>query len=359
MKVESLLIQNFRNLDEVWLEPSQTFNILAGANAQGKTSILEAIHLVSTGRVLRGSKDSNAIQHEKDASIVKAVLTSSKTELLVELAHGKRKRTSINGLGLRRASDLMGRLPSVCFWAGDLAISQGEPAARRLFLDAELSQVYPGYLQSFALYKRALEQRNSLLKKSREGDRVDPDEFDAWEVHLATAGTDIRQYRQEYVAELSVISRQQHQAIAPAENFELSIDLADETDLATSLREFRVSDIRRGSTSVGPHRDDLVLCVNGMNVRQFGSQGQQRSVVISLKLGVLELARQKFGFPPLLLLDDIFSDLDASRRVQLVETASHLGGQVFLTCTEAEQAGEKLRAESRIYSVASGRIVEG
>ncbi|MBX3113685.1 MAG: DNA replication/repair protein RecF [Fimbriimonadaceae bacterium] len=353
--LDRLVLRDYRNIESVNVTLDQRFNVFAGLNAQGKTSLLESIYLISTSRVLRGSRDVEAIRDGADESSVKGILGDSLTEIGVNLGRGKRKKGLINGLGLPRASDLIGRLPSVCFWSGDLTLATGDPAGRRIMLDTELSQVFPAYLKAFSIYKRALEQRNALLKQAQE--RHVPNEvFEGWEASMAVQGGIMRQFRIDWVEALRPHAKATHAHMGEGEEFDLQYALKDEGELSEKYSELRSQEIARGSTLFGPHRDDLELFIEGRPVRQYGSQGQQRTAVISLKLAVLHTAQETLGFPPVLLLDDIFSDLDLGRRVRLVEAAMQAGGQVFITCTEAEQAGELLQNAAKVFRVHSGQV---
>lgn len=249
----------------------------------------------------------------------------------------------------------MGRLPIVTFSMEDLEIVRGEPGARRRFLDVELSQHYPNYLKSFAAYRRSLEQRNALLKASQERE-VPVGEFEPWESAMVESGEDIRRRRQAFVAELALPTAEFMRSLGD-ETIELGIEQADEGSLYESLTSRRHIDIRRGSTSVGPHRDELSILIQGVDARAFGSQGQQRSAVMALKAGVFHVAGELHGQPPTLLLDDVFSDLDAGRRRQLVRLVRETAGQVLITCTEPEQAGEELIDSARVFRVSGGAAI--
>ncbi len=356
--LESLHIVKLRNLDDVAITPSSGLNLIYGQNAQGKTSILEAIHLLSTGRILRGSRDSEAIQHQEENCFVNGVLIESQSKIGIELKAGKRKRVTLNGLNLPRASDIIGRLPSVCFWAGDLCLASGSPSDRRLFLDSELCQLYPSYLKALTTYKRALDQRNALLKVAQERS-VAGEQFDVWEELMGPSGEVLRLMRSNWIDLVNVQAAQAQANLGQGEQLELKYLLKDETEsLLDGFKKSRQLDIRRGTTTIGPQRDDLEILVEGKSVRSFGSQGQQRTSVISIKLSVLQVAQDTLKAPPVLLLDDIFSDLDESRRSRLVQTALELGGQVFITCTEKSQAGEEVQDRAKTYRVNSGTIIE-
>jgi DNA replication and repair protein RecF len=348
-----LSLARFRNYRSVTIQPGPGFNIVTGENAQGKTNLLEAVFLVSTGRLLRGSRDAQAILHGEDTALVEAELADTGTTVAVELRRGVRKRVMLNGAGLPRPSDVLGRIPTVSFSAADLAIVRGEPADRRHFLDSELSQLYPAYLRHLSVYKRALEQRNSLLKVAQES-FVELEAFEVWETQLASHGAELRRHRREWVTSIAPVVVAAHADLGGGEGVSVEYVERDDGDLAAS----RFEDIRRGVTGVGPHRDELAIEIGGVEARAFGSQGQQRTAVIALKLAVLESAASVLGVPPVLLLDDVFSDLDQGRRSRLVERSLELGGQVFLTCTEPEQAGVELVGRSKVFKVVSGTVEE-
>ncbi len=346
---------NFRIIDRAEVVPSSGFNILCGANGQGKTTFLEAIHLVSTGRLWKGAKDIQAIQDGQNETLVSAELTQSGTELAVHIVRGSRRKALVNSLGLPRASDLLGRLPTVSFSAVDLEIVRGEPADRRDFLDEELAQLYPAYLRHLAAYKRAVEQRNALLRQARDywqGAEV----FEPWEESLAEHGQGLRTFRTQWLNEITPLAAAHHAQLSEGEVLNLAYMPKDEGLSPRTLAATRGEDIARGSTSLGPHRDEVLITISGREGRVFASQGQQRTAVISLKLAVQSLAQRVFGFPPLLLLDDVFSDLDARRRGALVDFAQSQQAQVFLSCTESEMAGSGLVSQSTVFRVESGRI---
>ena len=355
--VERLSLKFFRNYEGLELFPGSGFNIVSGQNAQGKTNLLEAVYLCSTGRLLRGSRDAHAITHGHETGSVEVQLAGTGTTITIELRRGVRKRVLLNGASLGRPSDVLGRLPTVSFSAADLEIVRGEPAERRHFLDSELSQIYPAYLRHLSVYKRALEQRNALLRTAQDA-HVGSDAFEPWEEQLASHGIEIRRYRAEWVESIDPLAAEAHADLGGGERLVLGYQPRDEGELIENLASGRGDDIRRGATSVGPHRDEMAIEVGGTDARQFGSQGQQRTAVIALKLAVLSSATALLGVPPVLLLDDVFSDLDQCRRSKLVERSLAVGGQAFLTCTEPEQAGVELIGRSKVFRVVSGTVRE-
>ena len=354
-----VVLDNFRNYAHLDIELAPGFNVISGPNAQGKTNFLEALYLLATTRLLRGQKDAEAVLDGEQTAKISAELISAHTELSITLERGVRKRAAVNRLNLPRASDLIGRMPAVSVSSVDLAIVRGEPADRRMFLDLELSGLHASYLRHLTLYKRALEQRNALLRDSREA--MQPaSSFEPWEVQLAHHGVGLRQAREAFVQSLARLAKGAHAEMSAGETLRVVHVVRDEagTEAAfcDALQASRHVDVARGGTSVGPHRDDLQIDVGGRDARLYGSQGQQRTAVISLKLAAMEHAKETLGGPPLLLLDDIFSDLDVRRRGLLVERVGALSGQAVLTCTEAESAGKALLNEASVFRVLSGRI---
>lgn len=357
----TLTLDRFRNYRSQVVTLSHGFNVVFGPNAQGKTNLLEALYLLSTTRLLRGQRDAEAILEGEQSARVSAELLASHTQVAVNLERGSRKRAFVNGLGLPRASDLLGRVPTIAFSAEDLSMVRGEPSERRLFLDLDLSALRPAYLRHLTLYKRALEQRNALLKSARER-YVTPGLYEPWEAQLGHHGAALRKARAEYVEVLGPLAQESHGSMAVGESLHLSYatkdDAIEEEALIEALGTGREAEVARGGTNFGPHRDDLTIQVGSRDAKLFGSQGQQRTAVIAVKLGALRLAQNELGMPPLLLLDDIFSDLDQSRRAHLVETVLAINGQAVLTCTEPNAAGEELLKTAKVFSVTAGEVTE-
>lgn len=353
-----LTLVDFRNYDRLDLPLGPGFHVVAGPNAQGKTNLLEALHLVGTGRLLRGQRDHEAIRDGADEALAQ-VETIAGTTLAVRLVRGGRKRAFLNGVAAPRASDLLGRLPCVVISAEDLSVVRGEPSDRRLWLDLELSALSPGYLRHFSVYKRSLEQRNALLKQAREA-AVAPVLFAPWEEAMAAHGAAIRRLRTDYLARLAPYAVALHGEMGGGEALEVAPRPHDE---ATGVEEAldrlvsgRPHDVARGSTTSGPHRDDVAIRVGGREARLFGSQGQQRTAVIAIKMATLLLGRDERGVAPLLLLDDILSDLDADRRGRLVGLAGEHAHQCVLTCTEPSAAGPDILSRAAVLRVEKGRV---
>lgn len=357
--VRNVRLRDFRNYASLDLQLGEGLNILYGQNAQGKTNVLEACYLLATTRLLRGSREGEGVRLGAPFAELSLTLDPFGTELSMKLEAGRRKLARLNGMNLPRAADLIGRLPCVCFSAGDMEIVRGSPEDRRLFLDLELSQLSPAYLHHLTHYKRALDQRNALLRRAQDH-AVGPDEFEIWEATLAEHGHAIRTMRMELVHELRPLATGFYAALAPSEALDIRYEPKDPWDGVTDLKEAlgaaRARDIARGSGSVGPHRDDLFISVDAKDARYFGSQGQQRTAVLASKLAAHRRQRDVIGSPPLLLLDDILSDLDEGRRARLVEWISSEARQAILTCTEPEAAGTKLVERANLFEVVAGTI---
>lgn len=354
-----LSLDAFRNYVGVTWFPHSGLNVVAGPNAQGKTNLLEAIYFLSTSRLLRSSTERDSIPFELDSCHIRATLGDHGTEIALRLERGSRKRALLNQYPLTTASQLLGRMPTTSLSALDLIIARGEPSHRRLFLDLELSQLYPRYLNSLSQYKKALEQRNALLKRDPPAPM---DWFEAWDIALAEHGAALRTFRTDYVALLQEQVNAIHPSLAAQERFSLSIEQKDPSDspeaLKSALSAQLATDRFRGSTTIGPHRDDLRLELNGIDVRSFGSQGQQRTAVISLKLACMKAAEPVLGLTPMLLLDDMLSDLDESRRSQLVRWILANAKQAVLTCTEPEAVGQALIDQAQVVYVRNGQLQE-
>jgi len=359
--VSHLTLRHFRNYETLELALDSGIHLVVGPNAQGKTNLLEALHLLSNTRLLRGQKDNEAVQDGSDSATVVGLVGPSSTSISVVLDRNARKRVLLNGVALSRASDVLGRLPCVCIGSSDLSIVTGEPSDRRIFLDLELSQLYPAYLRHLSVYKRAVEQRNALLKTAQ-NERVASELFETWETEIARHGAAIREFRTQFLASLTPYSQNAHAKMGGGEVISLSYvpkDPAESAeDLQRELEGSRHHEIHRGVTAVGPHRDDLRIEVGGREARLFGSQGQQRTAMLSIKLGTMELERGERGSAPLLLLDDILSDLDESRRARLMDWVLEQAGQTLLTCTEPSAAGPGILSRARILHVREGTINE-
>lgn len=358
-RLRRLALSHFRCFSQLELELPAGLTLFTGENAAGKTTILEAIAFLATGKLLRTSRDREAVQTGFTSATVKGELDTSSTEIEIRIPEAGRKIASLNGMNLPKASDLLGRLPAASITAFDLPLAQGEPAARRLFLDLELGSLYPAYLHHLAVYKRALEHRNSLLKMAAHA-WVEPDQFEPWESAMAESGAVLRSQRRQYLERAATFAGDAYLEIAHGEH--LTVEMKPEeggieaTAILHALAANRDADLRRGTTSLGPHRDDFQLEIEGKDVKSYGSQGQQRSCAIALKVAAFDVSRETWGAAPLLLLDDMLSDLDEHRRSALAALVIAKGRQAVLTCTESSSISPAILSRASEKVVVGGEV---
>ena len=348
MIIEEIKLHDFRNYAQLSLAPHPGTNILFGPNGSGKTNLLEAIHYCALGRSHRTGSDREVVRRDSPmgACGVRLQRRDGHFEIAVKLTpDGQRKKqVFINQKKAPRLSELMGRLQCVIFSPEDLLLIKEGPAFRRRFLDMLISQIEPAYFTALQLYQRALDQRNALLREEKRSGRMDTVLLDAYEEELAKQTAVILPVRREMTGALRRMSGEQYTAISGREDerFEvryqccvgsaaLSAEALAET-AKKALRERRREDLIRGGTGFGPHREDLALLLEGREMRQFASQGQMRTAALSLKLSQLALFREHTGENPVLLLDDVMSELDLTRRTRLLREID--GIQTFVTCTD-------------------------
>ncbi len=372
MHLTKLILSNFRNYEHLQLEPDAGLNLITGENAQGKTNLLEAIYLLATGRPLRTSKDDDLIRWQAQQASVFAHIhreQSLDVEVEIDLCRNHPRTVKVDGQA-HRATAALGLFNVVVFSALDMDIVRGQPADRRRYLDIEISMLSPAYARALTGYKRALEQRNRLLKSIREGGgALTPSTIDlleAWDEQLVRYGSAVVVARDRFITALQPRASQAHRELSEQRE-ELEVRYApsiegltdDREQVAERFREairtVRQEELRRGSTLVGPQRDDLALLVDGREARVYASQGQQRTVMLSLKRAEFELALHERQEPPIVLLDDVMSDLDDIRRAQLLRMTLR-GAQAFITATSAETFPQEILAAARMYRVENGHI---
>ena len=326
MRITSIQLTDFRNYAQAELRPCAGVTVLYGDNAQGKTALLESIVLSCTGRSHRTPRDRELIRWEQDRGrvFIRAERRDGSHEVEMLLSQQSRKVVKVNGRALQRTGELMGHISGVLFAPEDLRMVKDGPAERRRFIDMELSQIRPSYYYALQRYAHALMQRNRLLRDIP----VNPslkNTLEDWDAQLARHGAAIMAARADFIGRVSEAAHENHLEISGGlEDLRARYIPSLETDgndaeraLFAALNIARDSDIRRGSTSVGPHRDDLMLTLSGMDARAYGSQGQQRTAALSLKLAELEIMRRELGEAPVLMLDDVMSELDPQRRRQV------------------------------------------
>ncbi len=416
MRVCHLKLSGFRNYRELEFTPSGGINILYGENAQGKSNVLEAISLLATTRSLRASRESELIQSGSEMAHIVAEVERERegdAELQVSVFQGEKKAVRVNGMKRERVVDLLGQFNAVFFGSIDLPIVTGEPSDRRHYLNVEISQISPRYVYDLGHYKRILAHRNRLLKDLRDKPRRAEDcGLDVWDEQLITFGSRLLDKRRFYLDRLSPLAEEIHRDLSdgretlevrylPSVNLPERVPLAvvkessreekylTEAQNATQSAGFEASrsalqtptthaplteldavteafrrqlaaisgeELRRGTTLLGPQRDDMMFVINGTDARLFGSQGQQRTVALSLKLAEFRLIEDYVGEPPVMLLDDVMSDLDDIRRKHLLGWIRRRC-QTFITCTSLRSFPKEILDEAATFKVVAGTVI--
>jgi DNA replication and repair protein RecF len=365
MYVKRMTLQNYRNYEKLILDLHPGLNIFYGDNAQGKTNFIESIYLCGTGRSHRTFKEKELVTWDIEYGYVKAEIEKRGMETGVEirLFNGKPKLVKVGGAKINKLSDLLGCLNVVLFSPEDLKLVKEGPTFRRRFLDTELSQVKPGYYYNLHQYNKSLLQRNNLLK-SIKYDRSLIHTIDIWDEQLSQYGSYIVSYRSEFIKKISILAKLVHRKITNG-NEELNISYTTQFSefknrediklkIYKELMDKRDKDIVRGMTSAGPHRDDIDFFINNIDVKVFGSQGQQRTSALSLKLSELEFMKGESGEYPVLLLDDVLSELDVKRQKFLLDNLKNI--QTIITCTSLSDILEFRKNDRFVFHVKKGII---
>lgn len=357
MIVQSLELKNYRNYEELHMEFHGGTNILYGDNAQGKTNILEAVYVCATSKSHKSAKDREIIRFEQDESHIKMQVRKNGVPYRIDmhLKKNKPKGIAINGVPIRRASELFGIANVVCFSPEDLNIIKNGPSERRRFIDMELCQLNKLYVHSLVQYNKVLVQRNKLLKAL--AFRADLEEtMDVWDMQLVKYGTEVMEFRRDFVVKMNGMIQKIHLQLSGNKE-ELVIRYEPDTvpgQFASALKKSRPQDIRQKATLCGPHRDDISFYINGVDIRRYGSQGQQRTAALSLKLSELELVKTLIHDNPILLLDDVLSELDGSRQNHLLSAIC--GIQTIITCTGLDDFVNNRFKIDQIFKVIDGTV---
>lgn len=364
MRITGLKLHNFRSYRDLVQTFEPGFTVFTGLNGAGKTNILEAIFLCALGRSHRTSRDGELIRMgEMEGMVLLDLVTrGGSRSIRQELTSGERKRIFLDGAPVSRSGELMGCLNVVMFSPEDLVLVKGGPAERRRFLDMEISQLKPAYYYDLQQYNQALKQRNNLLK---EGMEMAGDMLELWDEQLSRLGARIEVQRAAFCRELKELAGELHAHMSSGKEalrveYEPNVPWGDEDMIREAIADALVGnldrDLVRGFTSAGPHRDDLLLELNGTDVRTYGSQGQQRTTALSLKLSEIALMERLRQEKPVLLLDDVFSELDERRRELLLSAID--GCQGFITCTHLGELGAVQDEPLQVYRVGNGRLIE-
>ena len=360
MRITELKLKNFRNYEDLTLYPDPGVNLFFGKNGSGKTNLLEAVHYAALGRSHRITNDANVVRYGNEyAQSTVCVNTSlGKREITVRFHPGdaQKKEILIDGKNIRKFSDMMGCLRCVIFSPEDLGLIREGPSVRRRYLDMMISQINRRYFIALQQYRSGLDQRNAILRNLRSGSTSNTSLLGVFEEAIAEPAAEIIRERRRIVSILSDIAKDTYLRISGTEE-QLQISyhssLKEEEDIektfCTLMRENREDDIRLGMTSVGPHRDDLVLTLDRNPMKQFASQGQVRTAALSMKLSQMKILKDDSGEEPVLLLDDVMSELDRKRRASLIAEIQSF--QTLITCADREDVDcEKV---SRIWQVCS------
>lgn len=357
MYIESIKLSNFRNYGSLELAFDQGTNIFYGDNAQGKTNILESVYLCGTSKSHKGSKDKEIIRFGEDESHIRMMVKKDGLSYKIDmhLRKNKAKGVAINGLPIRKARELLGVVNLVFFSPEDLNIIKNGPGERRRFLDSELCQLDKVYLTDLAGYNHIVNQRNRLLKDLYMQPKL-KDTLDVWDMQMVSYGNKIIRKREEFIEELNEIIHEIHGNLTGStENLEVIYEPNVKSgDFEETLFKNRDRDIRMKLTGAGPHRDDFCVSVNGVDIRKYGSQGQQRTAALSLKLSEIYLVKKRIGDTPVLLLDDVLSELDSRRQTYLLESIHDI--QTMITCTGLDDFISHQFQINKVFQVISGMV---
>lgn len=359
MIIKSIELSNFRNYESLNIEFDSGTNILYGDNAQGKTNILEAAYLSGTTKSHKSSRDKEMIRFDCEEAHIRTVVEKNDKEYQIDMHLRSRgsKGVAVNKIPIKKASELFGILNIVFFSPEDLNIIKEGPAERRRFLDLELCQLDKLYLSDLTKYNKILNQRNKLLKDiSFRPDLIET--LPVWDAQLVETGKRIIQRRKIFIEELNEIIGQIHSNISGGKEhlilkYEPNID---DIFFGDELLKAKNKDLKLCQTTVGPHRDDMLFSVNDIDIRKYGSQGQQRTSALSLKLSEIEIVKKSIHNTPVLLLDDVLSELDSNRQNFLLNSISDI--QTIITCTGLEEFVKNRFHINKVFKVVNGKVEE-
>lgn len=357
MIVKSLELNNFRNYKNLQMEFDRGTNILYGDNAQGKTNILEAVYLSGTSKSHKSSKDREMIRFKKEESHIRTIVDKHDISYQIDmhLKKNKTKGIAINGVPIRRASDLFGIVNFVFFSPEDLNILKSGPSERRRFLNLELCQLNKMYLHNLSHYNKVMKQRNTLLKDIYFNPSLE-ETLDIWDEQLVNYGCEIIKERRKFIDNLNDIIAGIHRNLS-GNMEELVIKYEPDTEEHIFLNKIsmnRENDKKIKTTSAGPHRDDVTFLIKDIDVRKYGSQGQQRTCALSLKLAEIQLVKQMIKDTPVLLLDDVLSELDSNRQNFLLNSIHDI--QTIISCTGLDEFVKNRFEINKVFHVVNGTV---
>lgn len=361
MYIEYLKLINYRNYDEAEINLSKGTNIFIGDNAQGKTNILESIYFCSLGRSHRTSKDKEIVKWQQKECSIEVFVKRNRIDkkIFVKIFSDGKKAISVNSIKIKKISELMGNFNSVIFSPEDLKIVKESPAYRRKFMDMELCKLNNKYYYNLVQYNKVLNERNISIKKWR---NPDMDIIDVYDRQLANFGGYIIQQRINYIKSIDEKSKKIHEEVTSGKekiNFKYITAIKDTKNFSDGLylllKENRKNDIEKKYTSVGPHRDDFSIKINDVDTRAFGSQGQQRTAILTIKFASMEVIKEVTGEYPVLLLDDVLSELDSKRQSYILNSIKNV--QTLITCTGIGEINSIIDGNAKVFSVKNGKII--
>lgn len=357
MYINSLELKNYRNYEDLYISFDKGITILYGDNAQGKTNILEAIYLSGTTKSHRGSKDKDIIKFQEEESHIRVKLTKNDVghKIDMHLKKNKNKGVAVDGQSIHKSGELFGIIYMIFFSPEDLSIVKNGPSERRRFINLELCQLNKIYHYNFVNYNKILNQRNTLLKQIYFNKNL-IDTLDMWDAYLVDYGKHIIEEREVFIKELNEIVKPIHFYLTGGKEelligYEKNVSIEEYERKINSKRDM---DLKYQTTQIGPHRDDMCFYINGIDVRKYGSQGQQRTAALSLKLAEIELVKKVIHDTPILLLDDVMSELDSNRRNYLLDRID--GIQTIVTCTGYDDFIKSRLSVNQIYKVTAGKV---
>ncbi len=368
MYVQNIYLENYRNLENIKIDLNKKLNLFIGDNAQGKTNLIESIFYISIGRSFRFSKDNNLINFDKERTYFKINVKRKKDEkkIEIEIINNKNKTYKINEITLDKKSELVSIVNIVIFSPDNLDLIKGSPGDRRRFLNIEISQLKPKYKYLLKKYKKILLQRNNLLKNLNEN-KKNIKLLEVWDENLVHTGSEIILYRNNFITKLRKISKKIHWEISGEKEkldivYKTGLGLLRENDIEyieekfeRKLKENRCREIERGVTLYGPHLDDIKIIINNKDSSDYSSQGQKRTAALSLKLSEIEIIKEEKKENPIVLLDDVLSELDNKRRYHLLRYIEHV--QTIITSTDDSDLIKLLEEkEKKIFYIKNGKI---
>lgn len=355
--INRLSLHNFRNIKKASISLQEGINVITGDNAQGKTSALEAIYMCATGRSQRTRIDNQLILFgEKEAHIKLEAMIKNRAERIdIHIKEEGKKGIAMNGVPIHKLGELFGLLQVIIFSPEDLQLIKYGPSERRRFMDMEICQYSNVYYYDLQQYYKVLKQRNNLLKEIQKKPKL-ADTLFVWDMQLVQFGVRVIQHRERFIRGLSKMAEEKHRIISGGTEM-LQVAYKPNTEkelLEKKLYTHRDRDLFIGSTSVGPHKDDILFSINGTDAKTFSSQGQQRTAALSLKLAEISYMEQETGSPPILLLDDVFSELDGSRQTYLMQGIEQC--QTIITCTGIDEILNHFKEIGTVFSVTKGEF---